>query len=118
MTEYEKQVKIEHRKLALLHAVFFLISGTFACLALITPIVSFLIAVYVADIGFTWRLLGAGISLLYLAVMFGLYVIFSQLASRFEDTFMIIPVYPYDCIGKYYSEILAERKMKEKGILK
>lgn len=113
MKSYEKQVKIERRKLALLRAAFLLISVIFALLALVSPIVGAIIALYVADMDLKWRFAGAGISILYLISTFGLYVIFSELSDRFEDKFMIVAVHPCDYTRKYYSEILAEIKMKE-----
>lgn len=116
MRTYEEQVKIEHAKLSIFHTAFIVLEIIFFFLTLcVLPLIAILASW--AGENFKMKLIGIAISFLYFFVTCGLTILFQNMAFKNKDDLMIAGrTMDYDTIWKYKSEILAERKMKERGL--
>lgn len=116
MRTYEEQVKIEHAKLSIFHTAFIVLEIIFFFLTLcVLPLIAILASW--AGENFKMKLIGIAISFLYFFVTCGLTILFQNMAFNNRDDLMIAGrTMDCDTIWKYKSEILAERKMKERGL--
>lgn len=116
MRSYEEQVRIEHTKLVFARAVFIILEIIFAILTLSVLILIPALAHWAGE-NLKMKITGMAISFLYFAFNCGLTILFQNMAFKNKDDLMITG-HTSDCdtIWKYKSEILAERKMKERGL--
>jgi len=115
---YEKQVKIEHMKLQIKHFASFSIFLLFAMMTLGTL---FVIPMLARWAGYDGKKVIAGliISILYFVITLGLTILFQWIRFNNQDDYMIAgSARNHDVIWKYKSEILAERKLRERGLIK
>ncbi len=116
MRSYEEQVRIEHTKLVVAHAVFVILEIIFAILTLSVLILIPVLAHW-AEENIKTKIIGMAISFLYFAFNCGLAILFQNMAFNNKDDLIIAGcTMDYDTIWKYKSEILAERKTKEWGL--
>lgn len=114
---YEKQVSIEHVKLSIAYFVCMVCESAFAFFTLMTPMVIRFLASWAGE-DLKMKIIGTIISFLYLTVNSGLTVLFISLAFDSKDDYIIAGrAKDGDVIWKYTSEILAERKLKSRGII-
>lgn len=114
---YEKQVNIERMKLTFFHAMFTTLEMIFFFLALNTLPLSATLASWAGESA-QMKSIGMIITSLYFTVTCGLAIFFQGKAFDNRDCYMIAGcTKDGDVVWKYASEILAERKLKEKGIL-
>lgn len=113
----EKQVKIEHIKLQIKHFVSLAIFFLFAMMTLGTLFVVSALAGWAGDNG-KKVIIGLIISILYFAITLGLTILFQWISFNSRDDYMIAGITRNrDVVWKYKSEILAERKLKERGLI-
>ena len=114
---YEKQVKIEHIKLSIIHAIFSFLELIFFFLTICTLPLIALLGNWAGN-SFKLKIIGMTISFLYFFVTCVLTILFQNIAFNNKDDFMISGhTRNFDTIWKYKSEILAEKKLRKKGVL-
>lgn len=114
---YEKQVNIERMKLTFFHAIFITFEMLFFFLALHTLTLTALLAAWAGE-STEMKCVGMAITSIYFTVTCGLTIFFNGKAFDNRDDYMISGyTRDGDIIWKYKSEILAERKLNEKGVL-
>ena len=113
---YEKQVNIERKKLISFHTMFTTIEMIFFFLALNTLPLSASLARWAGESAQIKSIVMI-ITSLYFTVTCGLAIFFQGRAFNSRDCYMIAGcTKDGDVVWKYASEILAERKLREKGI--
>lgn len=113
---YDKQVNIERMKLTFFHAMFIALEILFFFLTLHTLTLTALLAAWAGE-DTKMKFIGVAIASIYFAVTCGLTIFFQGKAFDNKDDHMIAGyTKDGDIIWKYTSEILAERKLREKGI--
>lgn len=113
---YEKQVNIERMKLTFFHAMFITLEMLFFFLTLQTLILTALLAAWAGE-STEMKCVGMAITSLYFTFTCGLTIFFQGKAFDSRDDYMIAGcAKDGDVIWKYTSEILAERKIRARGI--
>lgn len=115
---YERKVKIERRKLSIKSNIFCVLSAVFMLAGASSPVVAKILATIARD-DTKMKVICIFTCLIYLALTVGLSSLFAILSLRNDDDFM--PTGRRGLTGMIYkhrSEILAERKLEKKGLIK
>lgn len=114
---HERQVKIERRKLSIKSNIFCVLSALFMFAGAIFPaVVKFLAAIAGDDM--KMKVICILASIIYLAVTLGLSIFFSDASFWNNDDFIPVKFENGSFVRKHRSEILAERKLEKKGLIK
>lgn len=115
---FEKQVSIERVKLRIEHFIFSSISAVFAIMTWLSLVVIHILGSWAGD-SIKLKVIGIMASILYFLITLGLTMLFMDFAFYSSDDWLLVGYdYELHCgIRKYRSEIRAERKLKEKGLI-
>lgn len=114
---YKRQVKIERRKLWIKSIIFSSLSAVFMIAGAMFPAVAKILAAIAGDDA-KMKVICILASIVYLVTTAGLSIFFSDASFWNNDDFIPVKFENGCFIRKHRSEILAERKLEKKGLIK